>query len=227
MRKFPATMLLLERSYFGAASSSKGSSRLCATLTFPLRARRLFCSTPRKTGNGEEKKSPSPKSAVADAAISSALAFFGMGALSSLHFVVTDASAYTAMMGSFGATAVLLYGFPAAPFSQPRNVFGGHSIAAVLGVATAQLVGADALPLILAAPVAVSATLGAMKLTGTVHPPAGGTAMICAFGMGPLASLGYAAAVPAIFGSATLVAIATIAGKLSADEARAYPQKWF
>ena len=32
------------------------------------------------------------------------------------------------IMGSFGASCVLLFGFPKSPFSQPRNVILGHFI---------------------------------------------------------------------------------------------------
>lgn len=38
------------------------------------------------------------------------------------------------LIGSFGATAVLLYGSPSAPFAQPRYVVGGHVICALVGV---------------------------------------------------------------------------------------------
>ena len=35
-----------------------------------------------------------------------------------------------------GASAALVFGAPALPFSQPRNVIGGHVVSAVCGVAT-------------------------------------------------------------------------------------------
>ena len=56
-------------------------------------------------------------------------AFFGIGlvaALPTLNLLI---------VGSFGASAVLLYGAPRAPFSQPRNLVGGHLISAAIGVA--------------------------------------------------------------------------------------------
>ena len=39
------------------------------------------------------------------------------------------------LIGSFAATAALVYGAPQAPLSQPRNVVGGHIIGAFIGVA--------------------------------------------------------------------------------------------
>ena len=38
------------------------------------------------------------------------------------------------LIGSFGASAVLVYGAPQAPFSQPRNLIGGHCLSALIGV---------------------------------------------------------------------------------------------
>jgi len=39
-----------------------------------------------------------------------------------------------ALLGSFGAAAVLIYGYPNAEFSQPRNVVLGQVISALVGV---------------------------------------------------------------------------------------------
>jgi CBS-domain-containing membrane protein len=45
------------------------------------------------------------------------------------------------LLGSFGASCVLLFGFPDAPFSQPANVIGGHFFCTVIGIAALQLLG--------------------------------------------------------------------------------------
>jgi CBS domain-containing membrane protein len=37
------------------------------------------------------------------------------------------------LVGSFGASAVLIYGAPLAEFSQPRNLVGGHVFSAITG----------------------------------------------------------------------------------------------
>ena len=46
--------------------------------------------------------------------------------------VETKASLF--LIGSFGASAVLVYGVPQASFSQPRNLIGGHYISALIGM---------------------------------------------------------------------------------------------
>ena len=45
------------------------------------------------------------------------------------------------LIGSFGASAVLVYGVPRAEFSQPRNLVGGHFVSALVGVTTFQFFG--------------------------------------------------------------------------------------
>lgn len=43
------------------------------------------------------------------------------------------------LIGSFGASAVLIYGAPHLPLSQPRNLIGGHLVSALSGVFFAQM----------------------------------------------------------------------------------------
>jgi CBS-domain-containing membrane protein len=38
------------------------------------------------------------------------------------------------LIGSFGASAVLIYGSIRSPLAQPRNLLGGHVFSAVIGV---------------------------------------------------------------------------------------------
>lgn len=85
---------------------------------------------------------------------------------------------------SYGATAVLVYGVIESPLAQPRNVFCGHLIGAVVGVCVTKLFGL--LPTEerfnelawLAASIACATTIVLMQMTGTAHPPAGATAFI-------------------------------------------------
>jgi CBS-domain-containing membrane protein len=56
-----------------------------------------------------------------------------LGALLAIGTVayLTAASGTPLVLGSFGASCVLLFSFPDNPFSQPRNVIGGHFIASL------------------------------------------------------------------------------------------------
>ena len=58
-----------------------------------------------------------------------------VGTLSALFHIT--GSDLVMMVGSFGATSTLVFGAPAAPFSQPRCVIGGHMLSASIGIATA------------------------------------------------------------------------------------------
>lgn len=78
------------------------------------------------------------------------------------------------LLGSFGASALLLFALPEAPLSQPRNVVWGHLSASVIALACLALFGAQWWAMGLATGLAV----GFMMLTHTVHPPAGSNAII-------------------------------------------------
>ena len=38
------------------------------------------------------------------------------------------------LIASFGSSMVLLYGYPESPFAQPKNVFFGHLLTALVGI---------------------------------------------------------------------------------------------
>jgi len=100
----------------------------------------------------------------------------GLGAFFALSFVgvLAARTGQPWILGSFGATCVLLFGFPDVPFSRPRNVIGGHVLASAVGLLFLQLCGPGWLPM--AAAGACAAML--MMATDTVHPPAGSNPVI-------------------------------------------------
>ncbi|KZL21477.1 HPP family protein [Pseudovibrio axinellae] len=80
----------------------------------------------------------------------------------------------TLLLGSFGASCVLVFGFPESPFSQPRNVISGHVLSSTVGLLFLTLFGPHWWALALAAGLAISV----MMATRTVHPPAGSNPVI-------------------------------------------------
>ena len=126
-----------------------------------------------------------------DAAIAAAGCFIGIGTLATIHYDFMDGSPYTMVLGSMGATAVLVFGAPAAPFSQPWNVIGGHLVSAVCGIAAYQYIGVPMESLQVALPVAAASSVFAMKVGKCVHPPAGGTTLIAVFGSAQIHALGF------------------------------------
>ena len=81
--------------------------------------------------------------------------------------------------GSFGSSMVLLFGFPESPFAQPKNVFFGHLVTALVGVIFVSLIS---LPIYINIALAVGVGVFLMILLNIVHPPAGGNPIIVIIG---------------------------------------------
>ena len=124
---------------------------------------------------------------VADTLWSFVGAFLGMLVLALINVEIWGRQEQGVLIGSFGASTMLVFGAPHAPFAQPRNVIGGHIISAFAGVMTQSLIGTEPW---LASSLAVALAVVAMQVTATLHPPGGGTALIAVIGSSELKSLG-------------------------------------
>jgi CBS domain-containing membrane protein len=136
--------------------------------------------------------------------------------IQSIHFSGNDA---VYLIGSFGASSVLVYGIIQSPFSQPRNLVGGHLISAFIGVTVHKLV-----PDIIwiAAPLAVSLSIVLMQITKTLHPPGGATALIAIIGSDKIKALGYTYLLsPVLIGVLILLLAALIFNNMTSK--RLYP----
>lgn len=126
------------------------------------------------------------------------------------------------LVGSFGASAVLIYGVPKSPYAQPRNLVLGHTVSAAVGVACALLLGH--LPAISAA-LAVSLALTAMHLTNSIHPPGGATALIAVIGSEQIHQMKFWYVLAPIFtGVVIMLFVALLVNNLSPH--RRYPEFW-
>jgi len=171
---------------------------------------------------------PPPLPPWRDAAASGALTLAGMGLLLGLHYSCAPlrGSGLVLNLGSFGATAVLVYAAPASPLAQPRNVVLGHALSAAVGVgARLALAGA---PLPGARPagaaLAVALSVWLMAAAGVAHPPGGATALIAAVGGAEVEALGWAFVGDAALGGALLVLVALLGN--NALPWRRYPVWW-
>lgn len=141
------------------------------------------------------------------------------GYLSAKYFEPRDMSL---IIGSFGASAVLVYAAIKSPLAQPRNLIGGHILSGLVGVVCFKFFGDT---LWIASAMSVSLAIVVMLLTKTLHPPGGATALIAVIGGKKVHALGFLyALVPAGLGAVVLLIIALVVNNLS--KSRKYPEYW-
>lgn len=147
--------------------------------------------------------------------------FIGLGLLSLLQFKIFTPQDYVFLIGSFGASSVLVYGVIESPLAQPRNLIGGHVVSALVGVTIQKL-----LPdlIWIAAPLAVSLSIILMQVTKTLHPPGGATALIAIAGSEKVKELGYWYVLsPVLLGTLILLITALVFNNMSSK--RQYPAR--
>jgi CBS domain-containing membrane protein len=146
-------------------------------------------------------------------------AFVGIGIvgfINSKYFVLND---NLFLIGSFGASSVLIYGVINSPLAQPRNLIGGHLVCAIIGVTVHKLIPNE---IWLASALAVALSIVAMQITKTLHPPGGATALIANIGSEKIKALGYAYVLsPVLTGVIILFVVALIFNNIS--KSRSYP----
>ncbi|WP_090987720.1 HPP family protein [Pedobacter suwonensis] len=148
-------------------------------------------------------------------------AFVGIWLIAFLqsHYLLKEENIF--LIGSFGASSVLIYGAIQSPLAQPRNLIGGHVLSALVGVTINQLI-----PDIiwLAAPLAVSLSIIVMQCTKTLHPPGGATTLIAVSSPGKIAGLGYWYVLsPVLSGCIILLLIALLFNNMTKN--RTYPTR--
>ena len=120
------------------------------------------------------------------------------------------------LIGSFGASAVLLFGATDSPLAQPRNLVGGHLLSAGVAVLVVALFGST--PWTMA--VGVGLAIFVMNVTHTTHPPGGATALIGVQGaVGPGFIL-----MPVLAGALILLVTALFTNNVVYH--RSYPKHW-
>lgn len=131
---------------------------------------------------------------------------------------LVDDAGSVLLVGSMGASAVLLFAVPHGALSQPWPVLVGHCVSAFVGVAAARY--APNLPI--AAALAVGLAIGAMHYLRAIHPPGGATALSAVIGGAQVKALGYGYVVtPVMFSAAVLVCLAVLLN--AAFKWRRYP----
>ncbi len=149
-------------------------------------------------------------------------AFLGISAVALLNYDLLGDTDLVMIIGSFGASAVLIYGAVKSPLAQPRNLVGGHLVSAVIGVFCYQLLHGT---MWLAAAVSVATSIAAMHATRTLHPPGGATALIAVIGSQKIHDLGYLYVIaPVGLGATVMLVIALVVNNI--PKHRRYPEFW-
>lgn len=111
------------------------------------------------------------------------------------------------LIASMGASAVLLFGVPHSPLSQPWPLIGGHTLSALAGVFCATWVE----PPFLAGGLAVGVAISVMHLGRCIHPPGGATALTAVIGGKVVEQWGYTFVLfPVLTSAVLLVILATL-----------------
>ena len=149
--------------------------------------------------------------------------FLGIAAVAYINYGFLEGTDLLLLIGSFGASAVLIYGAIKSPLAQPRNLLGGHVISALIGVTAFKMLDPH---LWLAAALAVSVSIAVMHATKTLHPPGGATALIAVISGPKVTNLGYLyALVPVAAGALIMLAVALLVNNLAPR--RRYPEFWW
>ncbi|MFD1175443.1 HPP family protein [Paenibacillus puldeungensis] len=131
-------------------------------------------------------------------------------------FLLTIATSSEWLMAPFGASCVLAFGIWNAPFSQPRNIIGGHFVSSLIGILSYQWFGTTSWAIGLA----VGLAIAVMMLTKTTHPPAGADPLVIMLG-----HMGWSYLIsPVLIGSIVIVVFALLINNFRQD--RAYPTFW-
>jgi CBS-domain-containing membrane protein len=148
-------------------------------------------------------------------------AFIGIASIGLIQGTSFGESDNIFLIGSFGASAVLVFGATNSPLAQPRNLIFGHFISAIIGVSIHKIIPNE---LWLSSAFAVSLSIVIMQITKTMHPPGGATALIANIGSEKIKALGFFYAFsPVLTGALILLGVAIITNNI--PKHRSYPYR--
>ena len=121
------------------------------------------------------------------------------------------------LLASFGATTVIVFGYHDNPFAQPKNVFFGHLLTALVGILFITFFEVSFVTIGLAVGFGVMLMM-AFKIT---HPPAGGNTIVVMLAQDSFQYLIF----PIMIGAITIIIGGVIYNRLILK--KNYPLKWF
>lgn len=152
-------------------------------------------------------------------------AFLGIGIIGFLNSQYFSLYDNLFLVGSFGASSVLIYGVINSPLAQPRNLIGGHVISAFIGILMYKLIPGQAW---LSGALAVSLSIVMMQITKTLHPPGGATALIANLPSAKIQALGFFYVIsPVLSGVVILLTVALICNNATSHRRYPHNKNWY
>jgi len=127
------------------------------------------------------------------------------------------------LAASFGSSVVVVFGYPEIEFAQPKNVFFGHLLCALIGVIFVTLfkISQDRSIFFLALGLAVGIAVMLMLALKIAHPPAGGNTIVVMLVQDSFQYLIF----PIMVGTITIIVGGVIYNRFILK--KKYPINWF
>ena len=127
------------------------------------------------------------------------------------------------LAASFGSSVVVVFGYPANEFAQPKNVILGHLLCTLVGIIFVTLfkISQDRSIFFLAIGLAVGIAVMLMMALRITHPPAGGNTIVVMLAQDSFQYLMF----PIMVGAVTIIIGGLIYNRFILK--KKYPTKWF
>lgn len=130
--------------------------------------------------------------------------------MAEIHFASASIPLKMLVLASMGASTCLVFAVSHSPMAQPWPIFGGHLLAASVGVACAQWIPVPAI----AVATAVGLAIAGMYVLRCLHPPSAGTAMIAILGGPAVHELGWQFCYVVAINAGTILLLALLINNL-------------
>ncbi|ERN54433.1 HPP family protein [Alkalihalophilus marmarensis] len=148
---------------------------------------------------------------IKDSMVSAAGSFIAILVISGIAMLL----GYPMILGPMGASCLLVFAAHAGPFSQPRQIFGGHLIASITALSIWDIFGRNHLTI----EITLAVILFLMIVMKLVHPPAAASGMVA---INTQAGWGFLVTIAVT--SIVLIIISVLYNNFFKD--RQYPKQW-
>jgi CBS-domain-containing membrane protein len=148
---------------------------------------------------------------IKDSMVSAAGSFIAILVISGIAMLL----GYPMILGPMGASCLLVFAAHAGPFSQPRQIFGGHLVASITALSIWDIFGRNHITI----GITLALILFLMIVMKLVHPPAAASGMVA---INTQAGWGFLVTIAVT--SIVLIIISVLYNNFFKD--RQYPKQW-